>query len=107
MARKKITAEDLADDVLGHALPQAGLAYVFCDRVASMPGTQVFRIQLGAVIAHEVGHLLLGEKSHSRTGIMRADIDGQHALHLASFDKAQARVIRVSLSERTTGAVAR
>lgn len=28
---------------------------------------------LGHVIAHEIGHLLLGENSHSRRGLMRAD----------------------------------
>jgi hypothetical protein len=104
MARKRIAAEGLADDVLGLAIPDAGRAYIFCDRVVSMPGTQVFRIQLGAVIAHEVGHLVLGEQSHSRSGIMRAQIAGRHAIHLASFDKVQARMIRATLSEPATAA---
>ena len=49
-------------------------AHVFSSRVVEfarakmVPWTQL----LGSVIAHEVGHLLLGSNSHSGTGIMRA-----------------------------------
>jgi hypothetical protein len=51
------------------------LATVFADRVystASRLRTNVGRL-LGRVIAHEVGHLLLGTSRHSETGLMRAD----------------------------------
>ena len=58
----------------------------------------IFAIPLGDVIAHEVGHLVLGANSHSRSGIMRAHTDVR-ALHLQSFDKAQARTIRTTLME--------
>jgi hypothetical protein len=56
-------------------------------------------IQLGAVIAHEVGHLVLPENSHSRSGVMRADMDAQHAIHMQSFNKTQARTIQAALME--------
>ena len=49
-------------------------AYVFLDRALKFanaedaPWTPI----LAKIIAHEVGHLLLGNESHSRSGIMRA-----------------------------------
>jgi hypothetical protein len=50
-------------------------AYVFYSDVQelAMAGdVPEFRL-LGHVFAHEIGHLLLGRKSHSQTGIMRAE----------------------------------
>ena len=68
-------------------LKPGGRAYIFCDRIAAMPGASTpFSIRLGDVVAHEVGHLVLPWKGHSRTGIMRAAY-GRHAAHLQSFDK--------------------
>jgi hypothetical protein len=49
--------------------------YVFHDRVQALAAEyrQVDgSVILGHVIAHEIGHLLLGTNSHSRTGIMSA-----------------------------------
>jgi len=51
------------------------LATVFSDRiggVASRVGVEPDTL-LGLVIAHEVGHLLLGVGYHGETGVMRAD----------------------------------
>jgi hypothetical protein len=64
--------------VLGHAavgaIPGPGsLATVFIDRIESVAGqadTQPWPIA-GRVIAHEIGHLLLGSNSHSERGLMR------------------------------------
>jgi hypothetical protein len=73
-----------------------------------MPGVPTFfATVLGNVIAHEVGHLLLRATSHSRIGIMRAHMDVQPAIHLQSFDKTQARVIRTALMGPTAGATRR
>lgn len=102
MAQKKISAEGITDDVLAQALPAGGRAYVFYDRVATMSGN--FSIRLGDVIAHEVGHLVLPTRGHSRSGIMRPDMDLQHATLLQSFDKTQARTIRTVLAKLTAGA---
>jgi hypothetical protein len=99
MAEKKISAEGLSDHLLGQANLPSGRAYVFCDRIATMPGAPTyFSIPLGDVIAHEVGHLVLRTNSHSRGGIMRANVD-VHAMHLQSFDKTQARTIRATLMD--------
>jgi hypothetical protein len=52
-----------------------------------------FERGLGHVMAHEVGHLLLGAHSHSRTGLMSADwlpLDP----HVQTLTAEQAGVIR-------------
>jgi hypothetical protein len=97
----------ISDDAFGRAHPGIGRAYIFCNRVRSMPGPKFFASQLGAVIAHEVGHLVLPEKGHSRSGIMRAEMDVQHAMSLQSFDKSQADSIRKTLLTPTVGATGR
>jgi hypothetical protein len=50
------------------------MATVFHDQVEAVARrTGVARSELlGRALAHEVGHLLLGVRGHSRTGIMRA-----------------------------------
>jgi hypothetical protein len=99
MAEKKIAAEGLKDGVLGQAHQPSGRASIFCERIAMMPGAPTyFPIPLGDVIAHEVGHLVLGTDSHSRIGIMRANAN-VHAIHLQTFDEAQARTIRTVLTK--------
>jgi len=65
-------------DALGAAYEFGGLssyiANVFYDRVNSLSGggRAPLAVMLGRAMAHEIGHLLLGANSHSRTGIMRA-----------------------------------
>jgi hypothetical protein len=104
---RKISMERFSHDALGRAHPAIGRAYIFCDRVASMPGPKFFAIQLGAVIAHEVGHLVLPEKGHSRHGIMRAEMDVRHAIHLPIFDETQGDQIRAMLMKSLTAAPGR
>jgi hypothetical protein len=76
MARKMIVAEHRAEGVLGRAVPEAGRAYIFYDRVksASRQLSAVQGVLLGEVFAHELGHLLLGH-NHSPDGLMRAQPD--------------------------------
>jgi len=101
MADLKIAAEGIKDGVLAQAHLPSGRAYIFCERIATAPGApKYFPIPLGDVIAHEVGHLVLGANSHSGSGIMRA-YTNVHALHLQSFDKTQERIIRAVLIEPT------
>lgn len=102
MAEKKISAEGLKDGVLGQAHHPSGRASIFCERIATMPGAPTyFPIPLGDVIAHEVGHLVLGSNGHSRSGIMRAHTN-VHTIHLQTFDEAQARTIRTVLMKLTS-----
>jgi hypothetical protein len=64
-------------NALGYALVLNGsgrIASVFHDRSAELEKRNLAgRTEiLGAMMAHEIGHLLLGENSHARDGIMRA-----------------------------------
>jgi hypothetical protein len=97
MAEKQIKARGIKDGVLGIAHPPSGRASIFRDRIATMAGAPTHLANpLGDVIAHEVGHLLLGVDSHSSTGIMRARTN-VHGRHLQGFDKTQAGSIHTRL----------
>ncbi len=52
---------------------------------------------LGRVIAHEVGHLVLPENSHSATGIMSAGLDMQ-ATAIPAFTREQEAAIRQTVT---------
>jgi hypothetical protein len=62
---------------LGKALLDTGtnsgvLATIYADRIARVSAGQTDRLQLfGRVVAHELGHLLLGVTAHSNSGLMR------------------------------------
>jgi len=98
MAAKKISAERTPAHVLGQAHLATGRVYIFCDRIAAAHGTPtLLSIPLGNVIAHEVGHLLLRENSHSHKGLMRANVDLQ-SMQRQNFDTSQTTAIRTSWS---------
>jgi hypothetical protein len=77
MLSSAVVERGTTDGSLGATLIQPGRwlhALVFVDRVdakAAMTGCDV-QLLLGRTIAHEIGHLVLGEASHSREGLMRA-----------------------------------
>jgi len=78
MLRVVPKGQSVGESVFGDAfLAEDGngrYADIFFDRIASAHhnfGVNESRI-LGAVAAHEIGHLLLGLRAHSRTGIMSA-----------------------------------
>jgi hypothetical protein len=79
MAEKKCRDERLGDSVMGTAISGAKargrIAYILYDRiarVAALDQTPIARA-LGHVMAHEVGHLLMGVSSHADEGLMRAN----------------------------------
>jgi hypothetical protein len=59
---------------------------------------------LGDVIAHEIGHLLLGSGAHAASGIMKANWRGPESVLVAQgrmlFDKSDAIRLRRSIFER-------
>jgi len=90
-------------EVLGTAYPDekgAGyFAYVFYDRIQELAK----RLRLGHalladVMAHEIGHLLLGSISHSPSGIMCGHWNYEELRNVAegtmSFDPTQSRMMR-------------
>ena len=90
-------------EVLGRALRPTRRVYIFYDRIyehAMQTGSTVARL-LGAVIAHEVGHLLLPDFSHSPTGIMRPHWNGR-IMRVPDFTVDQGNTIRTRLADSST-----
>jgi hypothetical protein len=102
-SKNRIASGGDTDDVLGRAAHATRRAHVFYFAVigaanrSSVPPSLV----LGQVLAHEVGHLLLPEQSHSRAGIMCPKLDLGSTV-LQRFTARQARAIAAALrSDRT------
>jgi hypothetical protein len=102
----------LPNNVMGLAPgtgPERRLVYVFYSSVEGLARRQsrahVSTAQiLGHAMAHEIGHLLLNQESHSPTGIMRGDWnlkDLQDAVYgYLLFTSQQAGVIRAEVDRR-------
>jgi len=75
-------------------------AYVFLDRIDEVnEGDRRGRdLLLGYILAHELGHLLLGHGSHSREGIMKAVVAPGDLVQLrqgiVTFHPTEAKRIR-------------
>ena len=101
MAEQKITADGVGPTVLGQAAKACGRAYIFTPRVAALAKRSHRDLAdvLGRVIAHELGHLVLPENSHSADGIMSASLDLRPgASAVAAFTPVQAVAIRQTLA---------
>jgi len=81
---------------------------VFYDRILELHRS--FRradepTMLGIIVAHELGHLLLGENSHSATGVMQAVFQYQDfiptSFGVITFNRQQAQKIRDRLKQIT------
>jgi hypothetical protein len=90
-------------DVLGTAYPNekgAGyFAYVFYDRIQELAQRRrLGHALLADVMAHEIGHLLLGSTSHSASGIMCAHWNYEELRNVSegamAFVPAQSRIMR-------------
>lgn len=96
-------------DVLGTAYPDdkgvGYFAYVFYDRVQELAERQrLGHTLLASVMAHEIGHLLLGSNSHSLGGIMSAHWNYDQLRNIAEgvmlFVPSQARMMQDRLRTR-------
>ena len=98
----------LKEDAIGFALPPV-LANVYPDYALRLAdGQRALHsepIILGCVIAHELGHLLLGPESHSRLGIMNAHWGPaqirQALMGNLRFTSDQSKAIRAALQRQT------
>jgi hypothetical protein len=97
--RDPSSIEDLDPSVLGKAARGAGRVYIHHPRVVftAQRGARDVGTLLGMVIAHEVGHLLLPNNSHSAGGIMRADLSLASRLP-QEFTPRQSATIAATLS---------
>ncbi len=83
-------------------------AYVFWRRVedASRKFTAGVDKILAIAIAHELGHMLLPDGKHAKTGLMQAPWDANHfrsaAAGLLLFSRETAQTIRWELADRVT-----
>jgi hypothetical protein len=98
MAEQKISADGIGPGVLAQAARMCGRAYIFSHRIVGLATRNQRYVGdlLGRVLAHEVGHLLLPENSHSATGIMSAAIDLNPSAVLA-FTAEQTTAIRQAI----------
>jgi hypothetical protein len=96
-------------DVLGTAYPNEKgtgyLAYVFYNRIQELAQRRSLgHALLADVMAHEIGHLLLGSTSHSVSGIMCGHWDHEELRRVAEgtmlFIPVQSRVMRDRLRVR-------
>jgi hypothetical protein len=108
-AEDKCEAEALGASVTGIAISGAPdarsrIAYILYNRIerfALAQGAPVAR-GLGHVIAHEIGHLLLGVNSHSRDGLMQPDwLPRDTRLQTLTKDQVRAVWRRFAVSDRT------
>jgi hypothetical protein len=85
--------------VAGRAARGTGRVYIYYSRVAFVAHQHARHVGtvLGMTIAHEVGHLLLPQGSHSVAGIMRADLN-LTAILPQEFTPRQSAAIKASLS---------
>jgi len=86
---------------LGSTVSSSRLVRVFVDRVeyAARGAQEDLGDVLGHVMAHEIGHVLLGPNAHSTAGVMAASLDlPRIALGGLWFDRIQAANIRARLA---------
>jgi hypothetical protein len=100
----KRPSDGTGDGVLGRAYKDSGRAYIFIDPIrdvsAHTRGDE--GLLFGRAIAHEIGHLLLPEIGHTKTGIMAAAIDTSPFRVSPTFTPTQQRAIHTTLESRTT-----
>ena len=98
-SEQKTAADGVDSTVVGQAARGTGRAYIYYSRLAFAAHQHARDVGtvLGMAIAHEVGHLLLPNNSHSIIGIMRADLELTSMLP-QEFTLRQSATIRANLS---------
>ena len=79
------------------------MADVYADRARGLAHGKELEVMLGRVIAHELGHLLLGKNVHSAVGIMQARLsskDAEPVHRVATFFPSEAKRIRAQIIAR-------
>jgi hypothetical protein len=88
----------------GGARECGGIAYLFVDQALEFSKVQQTApaLVIGTVAAHEIGHLLLGDHSHSSEGMMRASWTADDWRRASSgsllFSQRESETMRAALS---------
>ena len=95
--REYSSRETVRPDTLGVANPARACAFIFYPHLVAYLRRSNAELPtlLGHVLAHEIGHLLLLDSGHSKTGIMRSRLDDRVAGQ--RFTAAQALAMRSAL----------
>lgn len=98
------TSQGSGQTVLGSASPSTGHAFIYSERVKELaPRRRIDEgVLLGRVIAHEVGHLLLGGHDHSRSGLMTVGMETDPTGLQVFFTSKETRAIRAHLESKVT-----
>jgi hypothetical protein len=99
MTNRKVANDNIELGVLGRAARPTRRAYVFTPRVVdvALRNGMPIEITLGRVMAHEIGHLLLGAGSHASAGIMREHLNLANK-SLLTFTAPQTAQIQMALN---------
>jgi hypothetical protein len=94
-AERFIKAEHVKRKVLAQANSDARRVYVFWERVGPSVDHQAVwhGDALGLVIAHELGHVLLPGRKHSRNGIMQENYNA-HRSYVLKFSAEESAAMR-------------
>jgi hypothetical protein len=88
------------------AVSYAGVVWPAVEEVASSLETEISDV-LGATVAHEIGHILLGSKTHTRGGIMSSRFERAEMRMAASgelrFSPEQAQRMRANAEASRDG----
>ncbi len=98
-------AQGVKSTVLGSASPSTGHAFIHSPRVRELaPRRRIDEgVLLGRVVAHEVGHLLLGGHDHSRTGLMTVGMETDPTGLQVFFTSKEVGHVRARLESATNG----
>jgi len=100
---RQVAGMERSGTALGFAIIPAKIAYVVYDRVERYATERRFLLAdaLSLVIAHEIGHLLIGRNAHATDGLMRASWsypDFQRAVNGDGFSSADVHTIQARLA---------
>ena len=105
VSRIKVEPGATADSTMGFAMGSSATVSYHWSKAADPKGNALTGDILACVIAHEIGHLLLGPNSHSPTGIMKGkwskeDLRGAGWGRLV-FTPQQGEIIRAAVLVRS------
>ena len=88
----------------GGAIECGGVAFLFFDEAIEFSRVHqtAAALVMGTVVAHEIGHLLLGKRGHTSEGLMRASWSADDWQRASSgillFSQRESQMMRATIS---------